>query len=105
MKKLKGLLASKFFKVQVSQRKKVDPLTHFFQKQIQRTLVQRTLVQTNSKNKEPILIVETLSLYLELLTHRVISDKVQHLFVTLSYFRPDRFVQLLSLKPILILLL
>ena len=39
------------------------------------------------------------------LTHRVISDKVHRLLVTLSYFRPDRFVQLFSLKPILILLL
>ena len=39
------------------------------------------------------------------LTHRVISDKVLCLFVTLSYFRPDRVVQLLSLIPILILLL
>ena len=39
------------------------------------------------------------------LTHRVISDKVHRLLVTLSYFRPDRFVQLLSLIPILILLL
>ena len=38
------------------------------------------------------------------LTHRVISDTVQRLYVTLSYFRPDRFVQLLSLMPILILL-
>ena len=38
-------------------------------------------------------------------THRVISDKVHRLLVTLSYFRADRFVQLLSLKPILILLL
>ena len=37
-------------------------------------------------------------------THRVISD-VHRLLVTLSYFRPDRFVQLLSLIPILILLL
>ena len=37
-------------------------------------------------------------------THRVISDKVHRLFFTLSYFRPDRFVQLLSLIPILILL-
>ena len=47
--------------------------------------------------------------YLELgpswLTHRVISDRVHRLLVTLSYFRPDRFVQLLSLIPILILLL
>ena len=39
------------------------------------------------------------------LTHRVISDRVHRLLVTLSYFRPDRFVQLLSLIPILILLL
>ena len=39
------------------------------------------------------------------LTHRVISDKVHRLLVTLSYFWPDRFVQLLSLIPILILLL
>ena len=38
-------------------------------------------------------------------THRVISDRVQRLLATLSYFRPDRFVQLLSLIPILILLL
>ena len=38
-------------------------------------------------------------------THRVISDRVHLLLVTLSYFRPDRFVQLLSLIPILILLL
>ena len=39
------------------------------------------------------------------LTHRVISDRVHRLLVTLSYFRPDRFVQLLILIPILILLL
>ena len=39
------------------------------------------------------------------LTHRVISDRVHRLLVTLSYFRPDRFVQLLSLIPILILIL
>ena len=38
-------------------------------------------------------------------THRVISDRVHRLLVTLSYFRPDRFVQLLSPIPILILLL
>ena len=38
-------------------------------------------------------------------THRVISDRVHGLFVTLSYFRPDRFVRLLGLIPILILLL
>ena len=35
------------------------------------------------------------------LTHRVISDRVHRLLVTLSHFRPDRFVQLLSLIPIL----
>ena len=39
------------------------------------------------------------------LSHRVISDRVHRLLVTLSFFRPDRFVQLLSLIPILILLL
>ena len=38
-------------------------------------------------------------------THKVISDKVHRLLVTLSYFRPDRLVQLLILIPILILLL
>ena len=38
-------------------------------------------------------------------THRIISNKVHRLLVTLSYFQPDRFVQLLSLIPILILLL
>ena len=38
-------------------------------------------------------------------THRVISDKVHRLFVAPSYFRPDRFVQLLSLIPILNLVL
>ena len=35
----------------------------------------------------------------------ITSDKVHRLHVTLSYFRPDRFVQLLILIPILILLL
>ena len=44
-------------------------------------------------------------LCMEYYTHRVISDKVHRPLVTLSYFRPDRFVQLLSLIPILILLL
>ena len=39
------------------------------------------------------------------LNHRVISDRVHRLLVTLPCFRPDRFVQLLSLIPILILLL
>ena len=39
------------------------------------------------------------------LSHRVISDKVHSLFVTLSYFWPDRFVQPLSPIPISILLL
>ena len=38
-------------------------------------------------------------------TRRVISDRVHRLLVTLSYFRPDRFVQLLCLIQILILLL
>ena len=38
------------------------------------------------------------------LSHKVISNTVHRLFVTLSYFWPDRFVQLLSLIPILILL-
>ena len=38
------------------------------------------------------------------LSLRVISDRVHRLVVTLSYFRPDRFVQLLSLMPILFLL-
>ena len=38
-----------------------------------------------------------MSYYLIGYTHRVISDKVHRLLVTLSYFRPDRFVQLLSL--------
>ena len=42
---------------------------------------------------------------MDVLTHRIISDKVHRLLVTLSYFRPDRFVQLLSLIPIIILLL
>ena len=38
-------------------------------------------------------------------THRVISDKIHRLLVTLSEFRPDRFVHFLSLISILILLL
>ena len=38
-------------------------------------------------------------------SHRLISDKVHRLFVALSYFRPDRFVQLLSFIPTLIFLL
>ena len=42
---------------------------------------------------------------MDVLPHRKISDKVHCLLVTLSYFRPDRFVKLLSLIPILILLL
>ena len=36
-------------------------------------------------------------LWLSVCTHRVISDRVHRLLVTLSYFRSDRFVQLLSL--------
>ena len=51
------------------------------------------------------LMVAPDELSVEWLTHRVISDRVHRLLVTLSYFRPDRFVQLLSLIPILILLL
>ena len=43
--------------------------------------------------------------YVRGVTHIVISDKVHRLLVTLSDFRPDRFVQILSLKSILILLL
>ena len=39
------------------------------------------------------------------LSHRVILDEDHRLLVTLSYFGPDRFVQLLCLIPILILLL
>ena len=35
-------------------------------------------------------------------THRVFSDKVNRLLVTLSYFRLDRFVPLFSPIPILI---
>ena len=46
-----------------------------------------------------------LSLSTGWLTHRVISDKVHRLFVTLSYFCPDRFVHLSILIPILCLLL
>ena len=50
-------------------------------------------------------MVKTLSLSPEWLTHSVISDKVQRLFVKLSFFRPDRFVQLLNLIRNLILLI
>ena len=39
------------------------------------------------------------------LTHRLVIDKVHRLFDTLSFFRSDRFVQFLSLIPVLILLL
>ena len=56
------------------------------------------------KRKSKILNLEN-ELGLGCITHRVISDRVHRLLVTLSYFRPDRFVQLLSLIPILILLL
>ena len=45
---------------------------------------------------------EILSFRPEWLTRRVIADKVYRLFVSLSYFRPDRFVQLLSLDLTLI---
>ena len=60
------------------------------------------LSQLELKNFEHVLIIVSLD---GVLTHRVISDRVHRLIVTLSYFRPDRFVQLLSLIPILILLL
>ena len=39
------------------------------------------------------------------LSQRVILDRLHRLLVTLSYFRPDRFVHFLSLIPILILFL
>ena len=51
------------------------------------------------------LLVAPDELYLFGYTHRVFSDRVHRLLVTLSYFGPDRIVQLLSLIPILILLL
>ena len=51
-------------------------------------------------------LVKTTELCIIYYTQRVISDKVHRLLVMLeSYFRPDRFVQLLCLIPILILLL
>ena len=50
-------------------------------------------------------IVIRFELYTRYCTHRVISEKVHPLFVALSDFRPDRFVQFLSIIPILILLL
>ena len=37
-------------------------------------------------------------------SHRIVSDRAYRLLVTLYFFRPDSFVQLLSLLPILILL-
>ena len=51
------------------------------------------------------LVVAPDELCIRFITHRVISDRVHRLLVTLSYFRPDRFVQFLSLIPILILLI
>ena len=57
------------------------------------------------------LLVVTDKLWPFRITLKVTSDKVYRLFVTpdrfgrISYFRPDRFVQVLSLIPILILLL
>ena len=44
-------------------------------------------------------------LYTMYCTNKVSSDRVHRLLLTLSFFRPDRFMQLLSLIPILILLL
>ena len=52
----------------------------------------------------PRLLVAPDELYMDYYTHRVISDKVHRLLVTLSYFRSDRFVQLLTLILTLILL-
>ena len=63
------------------------------------------LVNSNLLRSCSRLMVAPDELRLECITHRVISDRVHRLLVTLSYFRPDRFVQLLSLIPILILLL
>ena len=63
-------------------------------------LVNSTLLRSYSR-----LMVASDELGSMWLTHRVISDRVHRLLVTLSYFRPDGFVQLLSLIPILILLL
>ena len=62
---------------------------------------------TNYKQKREIrqAVQNLIELGPKCITHRVISDRVHRLLVTLSYFRPDRFVQLLSLIPILILLL
>ena len=67
-----------------------------------RKYAMRSLSQISQFDNFPTQITE---LGLECITHRVISDRVHRLLVTLSYFRPDRFVQLLSLIPILILLL
>ena len=44
--------------------------------------------------KRFILVSQQTELWPLACTHRVISDKVHRLLVTLSYFRPDRFVQL-----------
>ena len=63
-------------------------------------LSKSTLVKVCSR-----LLVAPDELCMDDYTHRVISDKVHRLLVTLSCFRSDRFVQLLSLIPILIFLL
>ena len=66
---------------------------------------QKVLKKTCVKKRScQYLIFTFMSLSPEWLTHRENSGKVHRLFVTLSYFQPDRFAQLLSLKPILIFL-
>ena len=76
---------------------------------VQTFATEYTHVQTFATDFKPVHTFATEFRHTELgpmwLTHRVISDRVHRLLVTLSYFRPDRFVQLLSLIPILILLL
>ena len=47
----------------------------------------------------------TTKLSMKYYTHRVISDKVHRLLVTLRYYRPERIVQFLSLIQLLIVLL
>ena len=80
----------------------------FFRVNARPCTVQTTLYKLKYQVNETKLVCalfETFELCTRYCTNRVISDKVHRLFVTLSYFRPDRFLQLLSLIPILILLL
>ena len=64
------------------------------------------LFQTLSKTTYLPMSEAGLLIYILLvINHRVNSDKVHRLLVSLSYFWPDRIVQILSLIPILILLL